>query len=86
MKTITLRNIPHDISREIQNVAQKKQLSYTRAAIQILQKALGISSSSPKSVLHHDLDHFAGSWSSEQGHDFDSSLQEQRRIDRSLWS
>ena len=57
--------------------------SLNKAVLRMLDEASG-RSAAPR-VLHHDLDHLAGTWSEEEAQAFDAALAEQRPIDPELW-
>ncbi len=83
MNAITLRNIPREIQEAIQSRARDEGLSFNKTVLRMLEEALGLRRGSE--VLHHDLDHLAGTWSQEEAAEFDAALAEQRRIDPELW-
>lgn len=85
MKVITLRNIPPEVARRIQQQSAQTGLSLNKTVISILQEGLGLSGSGPPGVRHDDLDDFCGIWSDEQANEFDRALAHQRRIDPELW-
>lgn len=84
MKTITLRNLPPDLRRRIEQEAAATGASYAQTVIRLLRVATGIAGSRPP-VRHEDLDELAGTWSEREATDFDRILGEQRRIDPELW-
>ena len=84
MNAITLRNIPPNLSRRVEQRAKEKGLSMNRTVIQILEDSLG-TSNKRAAQLHHDLDHLAGSWSKVEAKEFDEDLTAQRRVDPELW-
>lgn len=84
MKTITLRNLPPDLRRRIEQEAQSTGASYAKTVIRLLRAATGLSGS-PHVARHDDLDDLAGTWSSEEGEAFERVLLEQRTIDPALW-
>lgn len=85
MKVITLRNIPPDVARRIEEKRARSGLSLNKTVISILEEGLGLSGSGRSSVRNSDFDEFCGIWSEEQADEFDRSLAEQRRIDPELW-
>ena len=67
-----------------QEKARKEKLSLNRAIVKLLEQATGVGTPKEK-VLHHDLDHLAGTWSDAEYRDFMAALQEQRQIDPEMW-
>ncbi len=85
MKVITLRNIPPDVARRIEEKSARSGLSLNKTVISILEEGLGLSGGERPRVRNNDFDEFCGIWSEEQADEFDRSLAEQRRIDPELW-
>ena len=71
-KSLTIRDIPANVEKEIKSSAQKNNTSLNKAVINILQEAVG--DYGKKSVKHHDLDHLAGTWSKNYTKSFNSKL------------
>ncbi len=84
MTAITLRNIPPEIQDAIRERAGASGLSLSKAVLQMLEEAASLRPAG-QAVLHHDLDHLAGTWSLDEATVFERSLAEQRRIDPELW-
>jgi plasmid stability protein len=84
MKTITLRNLPPDLRRRIEEEAAATGASYAKTVIRLLRAATGLTGSR-SSVRHDDLDELAGTWSPQEGDEFERILAQQRRIDPELW-
>ncbi len=84
MHAITLRNIPREIQDAIERRAREEGLSFNRTVLRMLEESLGLHGDRPR-VVHHDLDHLAGTWSREEAAEFDAALSEQRQVDPELW-
>lgn len=85
MKTVTLRKLPPDLARMIEQRAREEGLSLTRTIIQLLQESAGQRAEKGRASLHHDLDALAGSWTGEDAATFDEALARQRAVDPELW-
>ena len=86
MKAITLRNLPPELSREIESRSQILGLSLNKTVLKLLQEALLPQEDAPLGARRHDdLDELAGSWSEAEAAEFDRSLEAQRQIDPELW-
>jgi hypothetical protein len=81
--TITIRNLPPEVEREIRKQAKEKGISANKAVIGLLEKLMGLRRE--KNKKHHDLDHLFGAWTKKQSDEFDKALAEQREIDPELW-
>ena len=86
MKAITLRKIPPEMARAIQIKARQSKTSISRAIINIIKDALGMSDYKKAPIVYHDLDNFSGKWSKEEAVNFERALNKQRMIDQDLWA
>lgn len=82
MNAITVRNLPPAVARAVKEKARREKLSLNKAIVRLLEEATG---GAAKRVVHHDLDHLAGTWSEEEYHEFMAALREQRQIDPEMW-
>lgn len=82
--TITLRNIPTDLLRKLQERAKAEGASLAKTVLKALGESLG-ARPGKQPVIHHDLDHLAGTWSRKEAAAFEKALREQRKIDPELW-
>ncbi len=85
MKAITLRNLPPELAKRIEEESAQRGTSLNKTIIRLLEEALLRSKSGKKEVLHHDLDSLAGSWSETDADEFDHHLRSDRTIDEELW-
>ena len=84
MNAITVRNLPPAVAKAVKQKARKEKLSLNKAIIKLLEEATG-TEQGRKKVLHHDLDHLAGTWSEAEYREFMATLREQRQIDPEMW-
>lgn len=84
MNAITLRNIPAQVQEAIRQRAEAESQSFNKAVLRMLEEHIGLRRR-PGPVLHHDVDHLAGTWTEEEAEAFDATLAEQRRVDPELW-
>ena len=85
MKAITLRNLPPEVSKAIQQRAKRNKTSVNRAVIGLLEESLGKKQQKKDKVRYHDLDHLAGSWTKKEAEECEKFIAEQRTIDPGLW-
>ena len=85
LRQITLRGIPEEIEKMIKKEAERKGLSFNRAFISLLERAMGLRTKEKKKTLYHDLDHLSGIWAKDEAETFHRSLAFQRGIDEALW-
>jgi hypothetical protein len=84
VNAITVRNLPPAVARAVRQKARKEKLSLNKAIVRLLEQATGVEPRGKK-VLHHDLDRFFGTSSTEEADALDQALHEQRRIDPEMW-
>ena len=84
MKTITLRHLPPPLSRLLQRRALKERSSLNKTVIRVMEESMGLAAI-PKQKRHHDLDRFAGLWSTKESLEFDRLVKAQRKIDPEMW-
>jgi hypothetical protein len=76
MKAITLRNLPPDVARTVQQRA--------KAVIELLEESARGKAKMKTPVRYHDLDHLAGTWTEEEAAAFYKLIAKQRAIDPRL--
>ena len=85
MKAVTLRNLPPEITRIIRQKADERRTSINKVVISLLEKSAGVQRKTRETIVHHDLDALAGSWTREEAAGFNRTLAKQRAIDPDLW-
>jgi len=85
MKAITLRNLPPEVARTVQQRAKQRKTSVNKAVIELLEESAGGKKKKKTLVRYDDLDHLAGTWTKEEAVAFDKLIAEQRTIDLALW-
>lgn len=85
MKAITLRNLPPELARAVQQRAKHKKTSVNKAVIDLLEESAGTRAHTSAPIRYHDLDHLAGTWTEKEAAMFETLLTEQRRIDSEFW-
>lgn len=84
MNAITVRNLPPAVARAVKEKARKEKLSLNKTIVKLLEAATGAQKGNTK-VVHHDLDHLAGTWTEAEYQEFMAALREQRQIDPEMW-
>ena len=82
MGAITVRNLPPELARVIQQKAKKEKISLNHAVMDLLETATGLGKRLKKEVLHHDLDELAGSWSEQEYEEFAGRCGNNGRLSR----
>ncbi len=84
MKVVMLRKLPPEVIKAVQRRARERGTSINKAVISLLEEAVGIRNKVQRSMLHHDLDALAGSWTKEEAVRFEAVLRKQRQVDPEL--
>jgi hypothetical protein len=85
VKAVTLRKVPPQVARAIQERARAQKISFNKAVISLLEEATGLRSRPNTKRRYTDLDELIGSWTPAEAEAFDRVLAEQRRIDEEIW-
>ncbi len=79
MKTMTIRNIPDEVTGGVRRSAERHRTSLNAAVIALLSESLGLTHSRKK----RDLSAFCGGWTPKEAASFESATK--RVIDREAW-
>lgn len=77
-----LRGIPSKVMILLKKDAKKLNTSINSLILTIIEHRLGLT---PEKLVHHDLDHLAGSWSASEEKIFTKNTQFFEQIDKELW-
>ncbi len=77
--TISLRNLPPEVERAIQDTSHREGISLNKATIRLLEVSLR------KPVENGDFEEFCGTWSEAEADEFDAALREMRKVDPADW-
>ncbi len=82
MKTMTLRNLPDEVSAYLSGRAATEGKSINATAVSLLSRAAGLD---PHQRKRRDLSWLAGSWTAAEARRFDSVVAECRKVDTGEW-
>lgn len=85
LKAITIRKLPPELARRLEEEARKEGASLAQTVIRLLLKATGLGGGKAGRIRCHDLDELAGTWDPEEAAAFDRAVAEQRPIDPDVW-
>ncbi len=80
---MTLRHVPDEVGKCLRVRARKAGRSLNRAAIELLEQALGIRATDARK---RDLSRFAGQWNREECRAFERATRVFEQIDAEVWS
>ena len=83
MKTMTLRNIPTDLARELEREKTRRGESLNQVAIDLMKEALGLGRGGRRS---NGLGGLAGKWSAGELEAFERATAQFEQVDEELWS
>jgi len=84
MATMTLRGIDDAISGALKEKARREDTSVNTVMLRILKEALGIEKKK-RIVVYDDLDHLAGTWSTNDLKEFENSTSQFEKVDEDIW-
>lgn len=83
MKSITIHKMDDEISKALEELSSKEQLSLNQLVKRLLKKSLGLE---PKEEDHRaDFAEFSGSWSDQEAAEFSKSTEIFAEIDEEVW-
>ena len=82
MKTMTIRNIPDDVSNTLKALATSTNTSLNATVVQVLTS--GVLPQKPRRK-RRDLSRFCGGWTDEEFNEFDHAVADCERIDPEDW-
>lgn len=82
MKTMTVRNIPQDLSNYIDTVAKNTRQSLNATVVSLLYQAMG---GEPSIVQKRDLSEFCGTWTDRELEEFEKATECFSQIDDEMW-
>lgn len=79
-----LRGIPDHMIALLKKEAKRLNTSVNALILKIIERGLGITHERTRPI-YHDLDHLAGTWSSEDAINFQENTKFFEQIDEDLW-
>ena len=77
-----LRGIPSNVMEKLKKEAKRLHMSVNALALKMIEKSLGLSH---EKFVNHDLDHLAGSWTSQEAETFNNDTKSFNKIDKEMW-
>lgn len=82
---IHLRCVDKQMMARLKQEAKTRDISVNQLILILLRTDLGLSNKQIK-IVHHDLDHLAGTWSKQEAKRFNKSIEDFEKIDEDIWS
>lgn len=84
MAVVTLRGLDDSMVKAIKKKAKQEGTSVNNVLLSILKEGLGLKKK-PRTVVHTDLDHLAGTWSDKEHAEFQKRIKDFETIDEGVW-
>jgi plasmid stability protein len=84
MAVVTLRGLDDSMIKAIKEKAKQEGTSINNVLLRILKEELGLKKR-PRTVVHTDLDHLAGTWSDKEYAEFQKRIKDFETIDEGMW-
>ena len=87
MQQLTVRGFEPELAECIRRLAQQERISLNQAVLRLLRRGAGLDGDRVAAdTVGSSLDHFIGSWTSQQADEMDRALEDFEGIDESMWS
>ena len=86
MEQLTIRGFEEELVLRIKKLARSEGISLNQAVLRLLRKGAGLSErKQPPDVVGSSLDHFIGTWSSEEAEEIERAIADFEEIDETMW-
>ncbi len=86
MNQLTVRGFDDALSDSMQRLATRDGISLNQAALKLMRKGAGLADDGGKAdTIGDSLDHFIGSWTSEEADAVNAAIEDFETIDESAW-
>lgn len=84
MTTMTVRGIDDSLSQTLKDLARDQGVSLNTLALRLIREGTGVDKRK-RTILHHDLDALAGTWSEADERAFTAATISFEVIDEDMW-
>lgn len=84
MTTMTLRGIDEPLAQTLKELAHNQGISLNALTLRLIREATGVDKRK-RTLVHHDLDILAGTWSTEDEAEFQVATRSLETIDDEMW-
>lgn len=88
MKNITLRGLAPELVARLKRAAEESGKSTNQTVLDALAAHFGLPGAAKErrfTVVHHDMDHLFGRWSTAEHAEIQDRIDQGRRVDDELW-
>lgn len=86
MNQLTVRGFDPELERRLRDLARRRGISLSRAALLLMRRGAGMERSEPESSgVGNSLDEWIGDWSEEEEQQFLATVAVFEQIDEELW-
>jgi hypothetical protein len=84
MTTMTLRGIDEPLAQTLKELAHNQGVSLNTLTLRLIREATGVDKRK-RTLVHHDIDTLAGTWSKEDEVEFQVATRSLEAIDDEIW-
>lgn len=84
MAVMTIRGLEDSVVQTLKEKAKQEGTSVNSVLVEIIKEQLGFKKR-PRSVIHHELDKLAGTWSKKDYLEFQQKTADFEKVDEEIW-
>lgn len=84
MAVMTVRGLEDSVVQTLKEKAKQGGTSVNSVLVEIIKEQLGLKKK-PRTVIHHDLDKLAGTWSKKDYMEFQKNTADFEKVDEEMW-
>jgi hypothetical protein len=85
MTNLSVRGVDDTAVARLKEQAKSRGISLNAYLVELIQKSAGVRTKTGRRPEYRDLDDLAGTWTTEDIHEFEESQRAFNRIDEELW-
>ena len=86
MRQLTIRGFDAELSRCIQGLAAREDISLNQAILKLLRRGAGLGrESTGVHVVGSSLDHLIGTWTADEADEMERAIEDLAHIDEAMW-
>lgn len=85
MTILSVRGLDEEVLKALKTRSLDEESSVNAVVVKLLREGVGVAPGKRKTVVHHDLDELAGTWSEADAAAFAQATQAFAEIDPALW-
>ena len=82
---ITIRGLDETLALEIEELAEREDISFNKAALRLLRRGAGVAPPGKRPAIGDALDRFVGTWDEEEYQQLLTAIQPLGKVDEDFW-